>query len=359
MRDQVIAMLERHLDLGNYRFSGDSNIKIRCPFHKGGQESHASFSINVDVGVFQCFTCHVAGGMKLLLQMLGVPKSQIDADTKELKVLFDANLNALRHKRRTDCIGADPFKAKFELPESILAAYEHMPTKLVEDGFRPDVLRYCEVGFDTFNNRITYPVRDLYGNLAGIAGGRAFDYQEPKYLVYSGKRTDRETGKTVPSNFGFWFDEDRQYDGYEFDNRDYLWGFDRAYPRLFFGKEQQTLVVVEGYKAAMWCIQAGWLNTVALMGSTLTYRQKQLLLRVRSNRIVFFLDNNDAGWDGTNKIAKDLHRMMNGVLIARYPSDAHEGCQPDDLIPEAVSLAITSAETYPTWRSRREHHGTW
>lgn len=355
MRDQVIAVLERHLNLGNYRFSGDSNIKIKCPFHKGGNEAKASFSINVDLGVFQCFTCHVAGGIKQLLVLLGVPKSQIDSDTKELKAMFDANIAALQFKRRTDCVRQDPYRAKFELPEAILAAYELMPTKLVEDGFTPDVLRYCEVGFDRFNNRITYPIRDLYGNLAGVAGGRAFDYQEPKYLVYSGKRKDRLTGKTTPSNYGFWFDEDPQYDGYEFDNRDYLWGFDRVYPRLFFGKEQQTLVIVEGYKAAMWCIQCGWLNTVALMGSTLTYRQQQLLLRVRSNRIVFFLDNNDAGQSGTHKAAQTMHRMTTGVLIARYPSDAHEGCQPDDLLPEAVSLAISSAVSYPIWRKDHPH----
>lgn len=350
MRDQVISLLERHLDLGNYRFSGDSNIKIKCPFHKGGNESKPSFSINVDMGLFQCFTCHVTGTIKVLLKMLGLPKATIDAETAGLKELFEANLNALLYKRRNDCVSIDPFRAKMTLPEMILAAYEHMPTKLVSDGFSPDVMQYCEVGFDTTQNRITYPIRDMYGNLAGIVGGRAFDYQDPKYLVYSGKRVDRTTNKPIPSHFGFWFDEDHKYDGYEFDNHDFLWGFDRCYPRLFFGTEAQTLVIVEGYKAAMWCIQCGWLNTVALMGSRLSYRQKQLLLRVRGNNLVFFLDNNEAGIDGTRKITSELHKFIDGVRIARYPSDAHEGCQPDDLIPEAVSLAITSAQTYPEWR---------
>jgi hypothetical protein len=359
MRDQVIAVLERHVDLGSYRFSGDSNIKIKCPFHKGGNESKASFSINVDMGLFQCFTCHVAGSIKVLLKMLGLPKDVIDAETKDLKALFDANIAALRLKRNTDCIGFDPFRTKFELPEMILAAYERMPTKLVMDGFTPDILQYCEVGFDPHQQRITYPIRDLYGNLAGVVGGRALDHQDPKYLVYSGKRKDQQTGKTVPSHFGFWFDEDQKYEGYVFDNHDYLWGFDRVFPRLFFGKEEQTLVVVEGYKAAMWCIQCGWTNTVALMGSSLSYRQKQLLLRVRQSRIVFFLDNNEAGRKGTRKIVSDLHRLMDGVLIARYPSDAHEECQPDDLTPEAVSLAITSALDYPTLRRGEDVNGNW
>jgi len=358
MRDQVIAVLERHLDLGNYRFSGDSNIKIKCPFHKGGQETKASFSINVDTGIFQCFTSHVAGTVKKLLSMLGLPKQTVDSETAGLKALFDANLNALRHRRRTDCINNNPFEAKHILPEMILSAYEFLPTKLVEDGFDPAILQYCEVGYDRFNNRITYPIRDLYGNLAGIAGGRVFDYQEPKYLVYLGKRKERDTGRVIPSNFGPWFDDDYQYEGYEFDNHDYLWGLDKVYPRLFFGKEPQTLVVVEGYKAAMWCIQAGWVNTVALMGSSLSYRQKQLLLRVRDNKIVFFLDNNQAGREGTRKIASELHKLINGVLIACYPDDAHEECQPDDLIPQAVSSAIAGAVTYPNWR-KGQAHGNW
>lgn len=355
MRDQVIAVLERHLNLGNYRFSGDSNIKIKCPFHKSGNETNASFSINVDMGLFQCFTCHISGSVKTLLKMLGLDRKTIDSETSGLKDLFDANYAALKHKRQTDCLGADPFRAKLILPETFLTPYEYMPTKLVEGGFWPSTLQYCEVGFDLHNNRITYPIRDLYGNLAGVVGGKSLAHQEPKYLVYSGKRTDRATGRTTPSNFGFWFDEDYQYEGYEFDNHDFLWGFDRVYPRLFFGKEVETLVVVEGYKAAMWCIQSGWTNTVALMGSSLSYRQKQLLLRVRSNRIVFFLDNNDAGRAGTSKIASELHKLMNGVLIARYPSDAHEECQPDDLTPEAVTLAISSAVTYPTWRKESTH----
>jgi hypothetical protein len=358
MRDQVIAVLDRHLDLGNYRFSGDSNIKIKCPFHKGGRETNASFSINVDTGLFNCFTCHESGTIRRLLQLLGLPKQEIDNETKELRELFNNNIAALKFKRRTDCIQNDPFRAKMVLPETFLAAYDFMPTKLVTDGFRPDVLQYCEVGYDRSNDRITYPIRDLYGNLAGVVGGRVFAYQEPKYLVYSGKRKDAATGRVIPSNFGFWFDEDYQYEGYEFDNHDYLWGYDKAYPRLFFGKEAHTLVVVEGYKAALWCIQSGWTNTVALMGSSLSYRQKQLLLRVRTSKIVFFLDNNDAGREGTRRITSELHKLMTGVLIARYPSDAHDECQPDDLTPEAVSLAISSAVNYPTWR-KTVKYGNW
>jgi hypothetical protein len=353
MRDQVIAILEQHIDLGSYRFSGDSNIKVKCPFHKGGQETKPSFSINVDLGLFQCFTCHQSGTVKKLLALLGLSSSQVDTETRELKALFDANRFALAHKRRTDCVGIDPFKAPYVLPETIVAAYDLMPLSLVNGGFDPQILKYLEVGFDRHNHRITYPIRDLYGNLAGIVGGKALESQEPKYMVYEGKRQDRITGRKIPSHFGFWFDEDRQYDGYEFKNHEYIWGYDKFYPRLFFGKEVQTLVLVEGYKAAAWVLQCGFVNVGALMGSKMSYRQKQLILRLRGNDIVLFLDNNEAGWDGTEKIGSELHKLMPGVRIVRYPDDAHEGCQPDDLVPEAVSSAIANAVTYSNWIAQR------
>jgi hypothetical protein len=177
--------------------------------------------------------------------------------------------------------------------------------------------------------------------------------KSPSISSTQGKRKDRITGQVTPSNYGFWFDEDRQYDGYEFDNRDYLWGYDRSYPRLFFGKEQQTLVVVEGYKGRslvhpVWLAEHG-----SSHGLDVDVQAEAALVAGSLEQDRLLLGQQRCGRDGTNRIAADLHRMMNGVLIARYPSDAHEGCQPDDLVEEATSLAITSADSYPTWRAQR------
>lgn len=357
MRDYVIALLERHMGLGRYKFSGESNISLKCPFHKGGQEHGASFSVNVDQGLFQCFTCKVAGTIPHLLRLLGVPPSEIDAETKDLRVLLDARRHELDHKRRREWLHNNPLKTAVPLRESMLKAYEWCPTRLTEKGFDSRVLQYMEVGVDIHNKRITYPVRDIYGTLAGIVGGATYDGQVPKYKVYEGKRKDPR-GNVIPSDFGTWFDEDPQYRDYVFHNHEYLWGFDRVYPRLFFGKEVETLIIVEGFKACLWLLQHGYWNTVALMGSAMSLRQSQLLGRLHAN-VVLFLDNNEAGIEGTKKVGRELDKKMPGVKVATYPSAADTDAQPDNFNEEQLRQILSDASSYPKWMSKKGEGKTW
>jgi len=46
-----IFNLEKHTSTGEYI--------VQCPFHKGGQEEHASAHVNLDKGVFHCKTCNL------------------------------------------------------------------------------------------------------------------------------------------------------------------------------------------------------------------------------------------------------------------------------------------------------------
>jgi DNA primase len=173
--------------------------------------------------------------------------------------------------------------------------------------------------------------------------------QVPKYKVYEGRRAAID-GSIIPSDYGPWFDED--YPGYEFLKSNYLWNYDKVYPRLFFGKEAELLVIVEGFKACIWSLQCGFRNSVALMGSSMSERQKELILRV-DTRVVLFLDNNSAGRIGTLKIGTELQKAMPTVWVALYPQGAGEGCQPDDLEPELVQEAIRSAAPFRFWRRER------
>lgn len=354
MRSHILSLVERYIGRGH--FSGDQNVSLRCPFHKGGEETRPSFSVNVTTGVWQCFTCHVAGPLPLLLKMLGLAPQVIDSELKDVREDLEAARAALAWKRRERWTAKDPFLAPTLLPESLLKPYEFMPTRLVEAGFDPRWLQWMDIGFDRTNNRITYPIRDIYGNLAGISGGAAFAWQQPKYDVYQGKHTDPVSGVQIWSHYGPWFDE--QFPDYKFNNKNYLWNFDKVYPRLFFSSKEETLIIVEGYKACLWLLQHGWTNTVALMGSTLSEFQRNLIHRVRA-QVVLFLDYNEAGRDGSFKIARTLQAFQPGVRIARYPEDAEEECQPDDLEGSEITAAIISAETPPEWRRRTNYvwHG--
>lgn len=347
MRSHILSIVERYLGRGHY--SGDENMSLRCPFHKGGEETRPSFSINVTTGVWQCFTCHVSGSLPRLLKALGLAPQVVDSELKDVRADLEAARAALAWKKRERWTAKDPFLAPTVLPEALLKPYELLPTRLVDAGFDPQWLHWMDIGFDRVNNRITYPIRDIYGNLAGISGGAAFSWQHPKYDVYQGRHQDPSTGRMIGSHYGPWFDE--RFPDYKFNNRNYLWNFDQVYPRLFFSNQPETLIIVEDYKACLWLLQHGWLNTVALMGSSLSEFQRNLLHRVRAN-VVLFLDNNQAGRDGSAKIARAVQTFQPSVRIARYPEDADEECQPDDLEAVELASAIQSAETQTEWRKR-------
>lgn len=347
MRQQILSLVERYLGKGH--FSGDENVSVRCPFHKEGNETRPSFSVNVTNGVWQCFTCHRTGPLHKLLSGLGLPRNKIEAELKDIRGELEANRQHIEWKKRIRWQKQDPFQADMILPETLLKPYEWCPTNLVQAGFDAAWLQWLDIGFDRANNRVMYPIRDMYGNLAGMSGGAVISGTYPKYKVYQGPHLDPMSGKTVGSDYGPWFDE--QYPNYLFKSHNYLWNFDQVYPRLFFGKEQGTIIICEGFKACMWLLQHGWMNTVALMGSSLSDHQRNLLHRLNVN-VILFLDNDEAGQEATDKIAFVIRQFQPGVSIALYPPETN---QPDDLVLEELSGAIQGSQTYPQWKRTHAH----
>lgn len=352
MRDLVLDIVRRYVD-DRCRKSGDANVLCRCPFHKGGQETKPSFSVNIEMGVFNCFTCHESGTIPTLLTMMGVPAQTVDRECKDLRQGIKANLEARNIRRQKEMHSRDPFRAHTIISEALISGFRWCPVQLVQLGFQSEWLQYLQVGVDRKNQRITYPIRDIYGNLAGFSGGATMAGQHPKYKVYRQTWKDLD-GRVIPSDYGTWFEE--EYPRYEFRNHDYLWNYDRVYPRLLFGKEVQQLIIVEGFKACIWLLQHGYRNTVALMGSSLSQKQLQLLLRVDAE-ILLFLDNNEAGREGTVKIGSKLQQAVPAVRVIEYPQGADKECQPDDLDHSYLRRSIESATPYRFW-NRKEKRKT-
>jgi 5S rRNA maturation endonuclease (ribonuclease M5) len=349
VRQHILSLVERYLGRGH--FSGGENISVPCPFHQ--TKDGTPFSVNVTNGVWQCFSCHASGSLPSLLRRLGLPSHRIDVELKDIRDELIANKKRVQRGKVARWVAKDPFLAETVLPETLLKPYEWCPLNLVNAGFDSQWLHWLDVGFDRNTNRVMYPIRDIYGNLAGMSGGSVIAGTQPKYKVYLGKYKvlDLSTGKEreVGSDYGPWFDE--QFPSYIFHNHNYIWNFDQVYPRLFFGKDPLDLIIVEGFKACMWLLQHGWANTVALMGSSMSDHQRSLIHRVNC-RVILFLDNDEAGRDGTDDIARTIRHFQPGVLIAQYPADAK---QPDDLAPEELTAAIQGAETYPEWKRRTRH----
>jgi DNA primase len=360
MREQVLALLERHLPSA-MRAGAGGNVLTKCPFHKGGQETKPSFSVNVEKGLFHCFTCHIAGDVKYLLRLLGLSRSQIDAEVASIQPELDENRRRLEfEKEHVFEGGEDPFKAKRTLPEELLGVYDFCPNSLLEAGFMKELLQDMEIGFDRVLQRVTYPIRDMYGNLAGIAGGRTMETQQPKYLVYQGGRREMNTNRWIPGDFGPLFDE--EYPGFQCENHDFIWNFHKVFTRALeaVSEEDSTVYVVEGYKACLWMLQHGYHNTVALMGSYISDKQQMMLAHL-GGTIVLMLDNDEAGRRATKKIGKLLWRPLYGRLkVARYPDDdvqasinGQSDSQPDDYVADGVHWIVANSYPFHSYMMQR------
>ena len=311
-------------------------IAAACPFHKSGQESHPSFWINRQVGNWGCFTCPVHGSsLKWLLKELGVRSTTIEAQLDEYEKHAEKykKLDLVRRKKKE----RKDFKGDFILPDALLGVYNWLPIDLVEEGFSKEILREHEVGFDKKNNRITWPIRDLYGNLIGISGRATLIGEEPKYRVYSGKRLDKD-GKEVLGELGEW------YPTYSNEGtRDHLWRLDKCWKRLMENEDgEEQLIIVEGYKAALWLVQHGWLNTVALMGARMSAAQERIVRKLGVPTFVL-LDNNKPGRKGSHKICQSLAVSTFSVFQVSYPDDVGDDAQPDDLSESELEVALSDS----------------
>lgn len=343
MHGSVRSIVEVHLGRG--KASGDDFMLFRCPFHKDGQERKPSFSISLSTGHFGCFTCHESGSLSNLLRRLGLSDKEVDTELRGVREGLRQAGDLRRLQREAKRAHRDPYVAEVVLREAVLAEYKRkLPERLIEAGFNPDWLRYLDVGVDDRNSRIVYPIRDFYGNLAGASGGALHPGMVPKYKVYRGGYRDMG-GVWRPGDFGEAFDE--EYPGYRFENRNFLYNYDKVYPGLFYSPEKKYVVITEGYKACIWVLQSGIPYSVALMGSAMTALQYEQLLRT-AVPIIFFLDNNEAGVKGTIRDGGKLHLRRENVYVARYP-DQRE--QPDSLSQEEVHRAVLDAVPFHVFRN--------
>lgn len=314
----------------------DEFISAACPFHKGGHESKPSFWVNRQIGNWGCFTCgEHGGGLKWLLKKLGVSTAHFDARLeeaeKEAKKTIEVDKARARRKARK------PFAGEHLLPDALLGVFDFMPLDLVEAGFDKGVLQEHEIGYDRRNNRVTFPIRDLFGNLVGISGRATMIGEEPKYLIYSGRRVI--DGKEVLGELGEWY-PDYTNEGV----RDHLWRLDRCYERLMKNEGgQEQLIIVEGYKAALWLVQNGWINTVALMGARISPNQERIVRSLGVETFVL-LDNNEPGRKGSARVCQRLAASTFGVYEVSYPEDCDETAQPDDLIVIELEAALGNSQ---------------
>lgn len=317
-------------DLANHflygvRKSGSENIMALCPFH---DDHSASFAMSLVNGVYFCHACHAKGSLRTFLRNIGVSRSSLDLQYKVL----------LEEAKKATPTPPDPTRPGvfdiLPIPDSFLGLLDYTPQSLLSDGFDEATLRHFEVGWDQWHGRITYPIRDIKGELVAISGRTVHEDVKPKYKIY-----DREYAAwDLPERWGW-------------DRRRVLYNAHEAFPALFmFNPPSIQVVLVEGFKACMWVHQAGLPNVVALMGSYLSWEQRWILERL-SGKVYIFLDNNFAGRKGTIAAGAELSARSVDVRVIEYPERLlfEEEAQPDTLTPDEVWEQFAEAESYYNW----------
>lgn len=327
---------------GKIKKSGNDNILTLCPFHS---DHKASFWLNINNGVWLCFSCGLRGNLKRFLELSNVPRGLIEEVMGPVKNQIELFQRIQKAKQAQEEF-SDPHRGDVVLPEALLGVYEYKPNMMIKAGFKPELLRQYDIGYDRRLNRVTFPLRDLYGNLVGISGRATIPGDTPRYKVYQGSHVD-DKGEYQVGDFGENFDE--MHHNFKVNSHRFLWNSHVAHPMIINDKNNwYPLVITEGFKACLWLIQHGFPTTVALTGASISKTQALLIIRMSGNPIILFLDNDEAGRRATLLEGRKLLRSSNELWVASYP-EGSDGCSPDDLDLKQIRRAIYGCEEWVKW----------
>ncbi|WP_297484249.1 DNA primase [Ferrovum sp.] len=347
------------------------NYVARCPFH---QEKTPSFSVNPQRQFFHCFGCgasgnalgfvmqHTGAGFVEAVQHLAdqagltVPSSTEPArqapSRSGLDLLQQVALHyqeklaqtphALEYLRRREVTPetAQHFGLGYA-PGAWHGLEEKFPQVTIDTWLTLGMMVRNENGkcYDRFRDRLMFPIHDHKGQVIGF-GGRVLDSGEPKYL--NSPETELfEKGKE-------------------------LYGWPQARQAL---RQNNQILVVEGYMDVVSLSQAGIGNVVATLGTATTADQARRLLR-STDRILFAFDGDKAGRKAAERA---LHLILpifeegKEIGFLFFP----EGEDPDSFVrqngPAALHAKISTALPLSNFvmerltqgliRSQPEHQG--
>lgn len=303
------------------------SFKALCPFHK---EKTPSFIISPDKQIAYCFGCHKGGdifkfymeveglefgeAVRQLARRTGVQLTHVKAEDKSQKQklleinekaqgIFVANLYEKEGKKALE------YLQKRGLSEQDITtfglgfgmdSFEDLYKKLVQYGYaKKDLL---EVGlavqkefsadsiYDKFRNRVIFPIGNLEGEIVAFAG-RVLDDSLPKYL---------NSPETPIYHKG-----------------SILYNLDKAREAI---RENDFVVVVEGYLDAIAVYTAGIKNVVAVCGTALTDEQVKKIKRFTQN-VYFCFDSDAAGLEAMKRNAMPVIKqqlVLKAVPLSKY-----------------------------------------
>ena len=324
-----------------------------CPFH---QEKTPSFHVNPVKQVFYCFGCKAGGNavefvvrrdrvqfreaLEILARRAGLEMPGGGPEKRnagERQALFDAHSAACAF-----------FENQLSHPQAGLAARQYLEQR----GFTAPTLKAFRVGlaldawdallkspllrkfppgllamgglvrardhgdghYDTFRNRIMFPIRDESGRIIAFGGRVAPGSTDPAKYLNSPESPLFSKSRAV-------------------------FGIDLARQKIV---ETRTAVVVEGYTDVLMAHQFGCANVVSVLGTALTPQHVSLLRRF-ADRIVLLFDADAAGDAAAARVMQLFLSQPVEIAVASLP----DGLDPDEYLlrhgPEAFARLIADA----------------
>lgn len=278
-----------------------------CPFHS---EKTPSFVVYHDSESFYCFGCGAGGdvisfimrienlgyieALKFLADRAGLPFPEEEREDPSLRIkplIYEINREAAHFyhdqlKSDVGLSGREYLMGERKLSAKTVTKYglgfappgwDNLRNHLRKKGFSDeDMLAAAVVSrgrdgksvYDTFRNRVIFPIIDIRKNVVGF-GGRVMDDAKPKYLNSSDTPVFKKSRNLFSLNFAKNVTDSR-------------------------------LILAEGYMDVIAMNQAGFENVVATLGTALTPDQARLMATY-AKEIVIAYDSDGPGRTATNR----------------------------------------------------------
>ena len=334
-----------------------SNLFGLCPFHS---EKTPSFSVSQDKQIYHCFGCGKGGSVinfimeienlafrdavEFLARRAGmeVPDDRPDESRQRRERMLTLNRDSARFffsqltgpggkpaqdyilNRKISPATAKTFGLGFapnswDTLTSAMKSRGYTEQELADAG----LARRGKSGrgvYDTFRNRLMFPVIDVRGNVIGFSG-RILDDGEPKYmnspetLVFNKSRNLFALNLAKKSKSGY-------------------------------------IILSEGNIDVVALHQAGFDSAVASLGTSLTAEQARLISRYAKEVIIAY-DSDGAGQKASQRAIGILEKLDLKVRVLQLP----DGKDPDEFIkmkgPDAFRNLLETTENHVEYRLQR------
>lgn len=312
----LVDLIEKHIHLKKM----GARFFARCPFH---QEKTASFSVDPNKQFYYCFGCHAHGNaigflmayermefidaVENLAISLGIP---IPSDHESDSPQPYTDLYPLMEKAAIfyqKCLLNSPlaldYLKKREISEKTRQTFklgfapnhwDFLTKKISQEPLLLEKMKtvgmLCEKTdhgsqyYDRFRNRLLFPIHNTKGQVIGFGGRSLDDQQMPKYL------NSPETPLFHKGNE--------------------LYGLNLI-------KKTNQILVVEGYMDVITLHQHGISFAVAPLGTAITKKQIQTILRY-APEIIFCFDADKAGQAASWRALQTILPMLKDGIHARF-----------------------------------------